>query len=97
MRTSDRGLQLIAEFEGLRTQLYNDPAGHCTVGYGHLVHLGPCSGAHAGEQRFLAGLTPAQALELLRADVVRYEDGVAAAVGVALNQRLRDEDAQPEG
>ena len=23
--------------------LYNDPAGHCTVGIGHLVHRGPCT------------------------------------------------------
>lgn len=41
MRTSTRGLKFIAEFEGLRLEPYNDPAGNATVGVGHLIHYGP--------------------------------------------------------
>jgi len=26
-----------------RYWMYNDPSGHCTIGVGHLVHLGPCA------------------------------------------------------
>src|SRR3954451_2650756 len=44
-QVSDRGLELIGGFEGLRTELYDDQAGHCTIGYGHLVHRGRCDGS----------------------------------------------------
>lgn len=40
MNVSDRGLKLIADFEGFAPYLYNDPVGHATVGYGILVHTG---------------------------------------------------------
>ena len=33
----------ITQFEGVRRELYNDPAGHCTIGVGHLVHTGGCN------------------------------------------------------
>src|SRR5262249_7856512 len=46
--------------------LYNDPAGHCTIGYGHLVHHGACNGSESSE--FQAGITQARAEELLRSD-----------------------------
>lgn len=29
--------------EGYRTKPYNDHQGNCTVGIGHLIHLGPCT------------------------------------------------------
>lgn len=45
MLISDAGLRLIAEFEGFSPIPYHDPAGHCTVGYGELLHLGPCTAA----------------------------------------------------
>lgn len=60
---SDRGLELIGRFEGLRTELYNDVAGHCTIGYGHLVHRGNCDGSESEE--FRAGISRQRALELL--------------------------------
>lgn len=43
--TSDAGLRFIARFEGYYSQPYNDPAGHATVGYGHLLHYGPVTDA----------------------------------------------------
>lgn len=63
---SRAGLKFIADWEGFRGQLYNDPAGHCTIGFGHLVHHGPCNGTEP--ERFKRGLTRAQALALLRED-----------------------------
>lgn len=35
--------KLIAQFEGYEGRCYNDPEGHATIGYGHLLHYGPCT------------------------------------------------------
>ncbi len=40
---SEDGLNFIAEHEGVRYSLYNDPAGHCTIGIGHLVSRQLCN------------------------------------------------------
>ncbi|MGB2695190.1 MAG: lysozyme [Dehalococcoidia bacterium] len=87
-RISDSGLQLIAGFEGLSLLLYNDPVGHCTIGYGHLVHRGPINGSEPAE--FRRGITEARALELLRADAASAESAVNGAVQVPLNQHQFD-------
>ncbi len=46
---SDEGLRLIASFEGFRSTPYEDPAGHCTVGYGFLLHFGNCTPAELAQ------------------------------------------------
>jgi GH24 family phage-related lysozyme (muramidase) len=86
-RLSTRGAKLIAEFEGLRQKLYNDPAGHCTIGIGHLVHRGPCNGREPA--RFKRGLTPAQAYALLQRDAQRMEKAVNG-LRIPLNQNQFD-------
>lgn len=85
---SDKGLQLIAGFEGLSLRLYNDPVGHCTIGYGHLVHRGPINGSEPAE--FRRGITEARALELLRSDAGDAESAVDRSVQVPLNQNQFD-------
>ena len=50
-KLSAAGVRLIAGFEGFRSDLYNDAAGHCTIGYGHLVHTGNCDGSESAEFR----------------------------------------------
>lgn len=62
-KTSDRGIELIAEFEGFESNLYNDAADHCTIGFGHLVHKGKCNGSEPDE--FKKGITKQRAKELL--------------------------------
>jgi lysozyme len=84
---SKRGAQLISEFEGLRGRLYNDPAGHCTIGIGHLVHRGRCNGNEPGE--FKRGITRNRAYQLLQADARRMENAVNG-LGVPLNQNQFD-------
>jgi len=42
MELSDKGLAFLIECEGSVTSMYNDNAGHCTVGVGHLIHKGNC-------------------------------------------------------
>jgi GH24 family phage-related lysozyme (muramidase) len=86
-RLSTRGAKLIAEFEGLRQKLYNDPAGHCTIGIGHLVHRGPCNGREPA--RFKRGLTPAQAFALMQRDAQRFANAVNG-LRIPLNQNQFD-------
>ena len=89
MRTSDTGLNLIAEFEGYVGELYNDPTGNCTIGIGHLVHHGTCNG-NVSEAPFLRGITYSDAVHLLQDDVRRYEDAVNRLITVQLNQNMFD-------
>jgi len=60
MSISQDGLEMIARFEGLSLTQYKDIAGNLTIGYGHLVQAG---------EDFSAGITQAQALQLLLTDV----------------------------
>jgi GH24 family phage-related lysozyme (muramidase) len=86
-RLSKRGAQLISEFEGMRERLYNDPAGHCTIGIGHLVHRGRCNGNEPAE--FKRGITRGRAYQLLQTDSKRFENAVNG-LGVPLNQNQFD-------
>lgn len=89
MKTSDNGLDLIAEFEGFVDHLYNDPANHCTIGIGHLVHLGRCGGG-GSEEQWRNGISYSEAVHLLQEDVKRYEDAVNTLITVPLNQNQFD-------
>lgn len=85
---SEEGLRFIMKHEGLRLELYNDPAGHCTIGVGHLVHRGPCDGSEP--QEFRNGITQERALEMLRQDASSRAADVNAAVSVELTQNQFD-------
>jgi GH24 family phage-related lysozyme (muramidase) len=85
---SERGLTFIERHEGFVGHVYNDSAGNCTIGYGHLLHAGGCNSAdHA---RFPHGIGRARARQLLRADVGVAERAVRADVHVRLNQHQFD-------
>lgn len=81
---SAAGARLIAEFEGFSAHLYDDPAGHCTIGYGHLVHRGACDGSEPTELK--KGLTKSEARQLLREDARPAGNAVNALVKVPLSQ-----------
>jgi lysozyme len=81
---SATGAQFIAGFEGFSPRLYNDPGGHCTIGYGHLVHLGRCNGNEPAD--FKREITRVQGLDLLRQDTKAAERAVNQQVQVALGQ-----------
>ena len=80
---SDVGLRLIEMFEGLSLDPYNDPVGHCTVGYGHLLHHGNCDGSEPTISR-------EEARRLLRGDAGSAGRSVEGGVIVALNQAQFD-------
>lgn len=82
-RTSEDGLDLIREFEGLRLEAYPDPgtgAEPWTIGYGH-----------TGDDVFPGmRITRAEADALLRGDVQHAEDAVRDLVRVPLAQHQFD-------
>lgn len=80
MNTSDDGVKAICAEEGLRLEAYQDVAGVWTVGYGH---TGPTV------QRGMR-ITEDQAVSLLRLDLARFEQAVAAAVRRPLHQHEFD-------
>jgi GH24 family phage-related lysozyme (muramidase) len=78
MRTvTPAGLDLIKRFEGFSPTVYVCPAGHPTIGYGHVVRL------HEREQ-FTSGITTEQAEALLRQDVQAAERAVLRLISVPL-------------
>ena len=89
MHCSSIGLAHIAKFEGLSLKLYNDPGGHCTIGVGHLVHLGPIDG-RASETPFNHGISKQRALNMLAVDAARFEDCVNQSGTPPLTQHQFD-------
>lgn len=80
MVTSNKGINLIRSFEGLRLASYQDAGGVWTIGYGHTADVTP--GMTITEQ---------QAIALLREDVRSAEKYVNPYVGVYhLNQNQFD-------
>lgn len=65
MIISNKGLDLIKQFEGCRLKAYKDPAGVWTIGWGHT------KGVKAGDE-----ITQEQADKLLRDDLAVYETKV---------------------
>ena len=80
MKTSQRGLDLIKKWEGLRLEAYLCPAGVWTIGYGHI------KGVKEGDK-----INQPQANTLLADDVANVaESAVNAYVNVPLNQEQFD-------
>ena len=72
---SQRGIDLIKEFEGLRLEAYLDPVGIPTIGYGHIQNV------TMGQK-----ITLDQAEDLLRVDLRGFEERLAQMVHVGLHQ-----------
>jgi lysozyme len=73
LRTSARGVLRIANYEGFFPGPYNDPVGHCTAYYGHLIHRGNCT---AADFRRWPRLSRTAALRYLVLDLRPYESAV---------------------
>jgi len=80
MKISQRGIELIKEYEGLRLKAYLCPANVWTIGYGHTTSAGPPV-VQPG-----MSITSKQAEEILRADLGKYEAGVLKLVKIPLTQ-----------
>jgi lysozyme len=87
-RLSMKGAAFIGHFEGFRGALYNDPVGHCTIGFGHLVHRGPINGSEPAE--FKKGISRERGLELLQQDASSCSEEISRSVKVKLTQPQAD-------
>jgi lysozyme len=87
MRTGKRGLDLIRHFEGFAPRPYTCPAGHCTVGYGEVIHRGPCKAQEVAE---FVPLTEYDATLRLLKKLEFFEAGVRRLVKVPLTQNQFD-------
>lgn len=79
MNISQKGINLIKEFEGCQLKAYRDPVGIWTIGFGHTA------GVYEGQT-----ITQEQAENILRSDLGIYENGVETAVKVVINQNQFD-------
>lgn len=80
---------LIREFEGWRAQAYNDPAGFCTIGYGHLIRRSTCTSAPLPAP-YDDGLTLSEGEALMRDDASIAANAVNDLVEVDLNDNQFD-------
>lgn len=80
---------MIKNFEGFRANKYNDPAGHCTIGYGTLLHQGNCNN-DASEQAYASGINEIQATQLLVTKANEFQRTINDNVQVELNQNQYD-------
>lgn len=80
MKTSQYGFELVKQFEGLRLKAYKCPAGVWTIGYGHT--------SSAGVPTVTPGMVISKenAEEILKRDMVQYEDGVRKLVTIGITQ-----------
>lgn len=80
MKISNKGINLIKQFEGLELKAYKDSVGVVTIGYGS-------TGPHVFMGQII---TEAQAEVLLIKDLSRFESGVTELVKVPLTQNQLD-------
>jgi lysozyme len=85
MQMSQGGIDaLLKKFEGCKLKAYRCPANVCTIGYGHT------SSAGSPEVRDGMTITQAQADEILRRDLIKYEQSVQDLIKVKLTQNQFD-------
>jgi len=90
MKLSDKGLELLKDWEGQILHVYKDSAGYPTIGVGHLLTGVEKSSGHLvinGESvDYSNGITEQQSLDLLAQDVKPAEQCVTSHVTCELNQ-----------
>ena len=79
LKTGNKGIELIKQFEGCKLKAYKCPSGVWTIGYGHT------KGVSEGDT-----ITQEEALNLLKEDLKIYEDYVNKYVTISLNQNQFD-------
>jgi GH24 family phage-related lysozyme (muramidase) len=84
---SAAGAAFIGSFEGFVDHPYDDPVGHCTVGFGHLIHYGNCT---LEDQSTWGTLTTDDGLALLQADAETFAANIRAVVPTPLYQHEFD-------
>jgi GH24 family phage-related lysozyme (muramidase)/peptidoglycan hydrolase-like protein with peptidoglycan-binding domain len=83
LQVSENGKKLVRDAEGFFSKPYNDPAGHATIGYGHLLHRGNVTAADRAQWGTLS--EPA-ARKLLDKDINEVAAQVKSLVKVPVTQ-----------
>lgn len=85
---SDAGAAFIGTWEGFEPKPYNDPSDNCTIGYGHLISLSPCT---AADDAKWGTITQAEGYALLQQDAAAFaRDIVTGFPGLTLIQPQMD-------
>jgi lysozyme len=87
LQLSTRGAKFIGHYEGWRDAPYNDPTNNATIGYGHLIHMGPVT---AHDQSEWSTITVDQGLKLLQSDASVAERAITQYITRELSQREWD-------
>jgi GH24 family phage-related lysozyme (muramidase) len=86
---SPQGVSFIQRFEAFVAKPTADASGHCSVGYGTLLHEGACDG-RASEQPYLSGIADDEARRLLTRDLAQVVAAVVQTSGRPLRQNQLD-------
>jgi lysozyme len=81
MKTSEKGLDLIKQFEGFKDYVYMCPAGKPTIGYGHVIDQKLIALTKAAPR-----MTREKAEQLLKNDVREAEIAINSSVKVNISQ-----------
>ncbi|TRX36198.1 hypothetical protein FNW52_09235 [Flavobacterium sp. ZT3R18] len=86
LKASSKAKLFIKDWEAFKPNLYNDDSEdhHCTIGYGHLVHSGPCNGSEP--QEFKNGISKERGLQLFDLRIADFEKAVQRDITVPLYQ-----------
>ena len=94
MQMSEQALELLKQWEGFETKVYDDSAGLATIGVGHLITKSEqTSGAIVISGlpiQYADGLTDQEVVDLLGQDVQPAEQAVNGGVQVVLDQNQFD-------
>lgn len=85
LKTSDKGIQFVKDWEDFKSEYYNDSEGYCTIGYGHLIKKNKCENITIPTE-FTNGITEAKATELFKSRLVDFEKTIHNKVKVNLHQ-----------
>ena len=92
MKASENAYNLIRKYEKFVPKLYSNDGGggggNCTIGYGHLIHKGPCTNVDFA--KYPNGISQSEAEATLGADVGIVEDIIRKHVKVMLTQNQFD-------
>lgn len=94
MQMSERGKELLSQWEGMEANVYRDVAGLPTIGVGHLLSKDELTSGKIvidGQAvKYADGLTHAQIIALLGQDLAIFEQAVNDSVQVTLQQHQFD-------
>lgn len=85
MKTSEKGLDLIKQFEGFKGYVYRCPAGKPTIGYGHVIDPKVVALTKVSPR-----MTREKAEQLLKDDVKIAESAINSSVKVNISQSQFD-------